>query len=165
MSISSQHEEGAITWAQLHQDANALAAQLQSITTWRGIVAITRGGLIPAALIAQALNIRFIDTVCLSSYEDKSAGAYAKQSELQVIKTMDGDGTDFLLIDDLVDSGKTAAFVKALLPRAHLATLYAKPSGKAYANSFVKEFQQNQWIVFPWESAPLHSPSDSLLSH
>ena len=149
-----QPQEINITWAELHLDAKILAQQLKDVAKWKGIIAVARGGLIPAALIAQELNIRLIETVCISSYEDKSAGAYAKQSGLELIKTIDSDGQDFLLIDDLVDSGKTAALVKALLPQAYLATLYAKPAGKAYANSFVKEFEQYQWLVFPWESNP-----------
>ena len=149
---SSNHEEIYISWGDLHLHAKLLAKQLKDLADWKGIVAITRGGLIPAALIAQELNIRFIDTICISSYENKKAGAYAKQSDLDVIKSIDGDGADFLLIDDLVDSGKTAAFAKALLPRAHFATLYAKPAGKAYANTYVQEFQQHQWLIFPWES-------------
>jgi xanthine phosphoribosyltransferase len=150
----AHQQEISITWAELHIDARTLAKQLKNITPWKGIIAITRGGLIPAALIAQELNIRLIETICISSYEDKSAGIYAKQSEPELIKTVDGNGQGFLLIDDLVDSGKTASLVKALLPEAHLATLYAKPSGKAYANSFVKEFAQHQWVIFPWESNP-----------
>ncbi len=150
----SQHQEIHLTWAELHLDAKILAQQLKDMANWKGIIAIARGGLIPAALIAQELNIRLIETVCISSYEDKSAGAYAKQSELELIKSIDGDGQGFLLIDDLVDSGKTASLVKALLPKAHLATLYAKPAGKAYTNSFVKEFEQHQWVIFPWESNP-----------
>lgn len=150
--MPSQHEEISITWSDFHQHTQLLAKQLKDIGEWVGIIAIARGGLIPAALIAQELNIRLIDTICMSSYSNKTGGSYAKQSELEVLKTIDGDGHGFLIIDDLVDSGKTAVFVKALLPKAHLATLYAKPAGKAYANTFVKEFMQHQWIIFPWES-------------
>lgn len=147
-----QHEEIRITWEDFHHHAQALSKQLKDIHAWQGIIAIARGGLIPAAIIAEELNIRLIDTVCISSYNNKNGGSYAQQSELEVFKTIDSDGHNLLLIDDLVDSGKTAAFVKALLPKAHLATLYAKPAGKAYVNTFVKEFEQHQWIVFPWES-------------
>jgi xanthine phosphoribosyltransferase len=62
-----------------------------------------------------------------------------------------GDGAGFLLIDDLVDTGKTAQVVRQMLPKAHFATLYAKPAGRPFVDTCVKEFKQNKWIFFPWD--------------
>ncbi len=64
---------------------------------------------------------------------------------------MEGDGAGWLLIDDLVDTGRTAKAVRDTLPRAHFATLYAKPQGRPIVDTFVKEFRQTQWIFFPWD--------------
>jgi xanthine phosphoribosyltransferase len=150
MPTHSAHEEILISWEQLHRDAHQLAQSL-SHQSWKGIIAVTRGGLIPAALLAHQLNIKLIETICISSYEEKS-GPYAQRINPEIIKSFEGDSDSYLLVDDLVDSGKTAAFVKALAPKAHLATLYAKPAGMAYANTFVREYPQNQWIIFPWEA-------------
>jgi xanthine phosphoribosyltransferase len=75
---------------------------------WKGIIAITKGGFIPAATIARELNIKYIDTVCISSYNGNTDGAAQNQKELEVIKMIEGDGDGFLLVDDLVDTGKTA---------------------------------------------------------
>ena len=58
-----------ISWEQLHRDAKALAWRLLDMKTWKGIVAITRGGLVPASIIARELEIRLVDTVCISSYD------------------------------------------------------------------------------------------------
>ena len=41
-----------VTWDQLHRDSKALAWRLLDLGPWKGVVAITRGGLIPAAIIA-----------------------------------------------------------------------------------------------------------------
>ena len=55
------------------------------------------------------------------------------------------------MIDDLVDTGKTAKVVRQLLPKAYFATLYAKPAGRPYVDTCVKEFKQDKWIFFPWD--------------
>lgn len=142
-----------ISWPELHRDARYLSALLhEKVSRWKGIIAITRGGLVPAALVARELDIRLIDTVCVVSYGNgANGGAESIIGELQVLKRFDGDGAGYLLIDDLVDTGKTAQAVRRMVPKAHFATLYAKPAGRPIVDTFVKEFKQNKWIHFPWD--------------
>ena len=145
-------DEIIISWVELHRDARYLSTVLHDLGEWKGIIAITRGGLVPAALVARELDIRVIDTVCLVSYEATEQGAEARaQGELRWLKTVEGDGDGWLLIDDLVDTGGTARAVRERLPRAHFATLYAKPLGRPVVDTFVKEFKQEKWIYFPWD--------------
>ncbi len=119
---------------------------------WQGIIAITRGGLVPAALIARELDIRLIDTVCVVSYAPQAAGQTENaQGSLNWLKRVEGDGAGWLLVDDLVDTGRTARAVRDTLPKAHFATLYAKPLGRALVDTYVREFAQDQWIHFPWD--------------
>ena len=110
-----------ISWEQLHRDSKALAWRLVEMQSWKGIVAITRGGLVPASIIARELEIRLVDTVCISSYD------FQQQGEVSVLKSPTIDSNSLLLIDDLVDTGQTARIVKNLLPQAHFATVYANP--------------------------------------
>ena len=152
MSSSRYDDEIVISWPELHRDARYLSKLLHAQGTWKGIIAITRGGLVPAALLARELEIRLIDTVCVSSYgAEGGTGAEQKQSETHIIKGVEGDGTGYLLVDDLVDTGRTALVVRRLLPQAHFATLYAKPAGRPLVDTCVKEFKQSQWIFFPWD--------------
>ncbi len=139
-----------VTWDQLHRDAKALAWRLHELGPWAGIVAITRGGLIPAAIIARELECRLIESVSVATYDDENRG------EPMVTKppSAAGDGTGFLIIDDLVDSGTTAKLVRGLLPKAHLATVYAKPAGKPVVDTFITEVSQDTWILFPWDTEP-----------
>jgi len=139
-----------VTWDQLHRDAKALAWRLHEKGPWAGIVAVTRGGLIPAAIIARELEVRLIESVSIVTYDDENRG------EPQVTKSpaAAGDGTGFLIIDDLVDSGATAKAVRGLLPKAHFATVYAKPAGKAMVDTFITEVSQDTWILFPWDTEP-----------
>ena len=74
-----------VSWDQFHRDAKALAWRLAAAGPFTAIVAITRGGLVPAAIVARELNVRLIETVCVASYHD-----YKTQGELQVIKTRGG---------------------------------------------------------------------------
>jgi xanthine phosphoribosyltransferase len=149
-------DEIIISWVELHRDARYLSEVLHQKGPWKGIIAVTRGGLVPAALVARELDIRLIDTICVTSYdagkEGEMRGAPAQQQgSVQVLKGVSGQGEGYLLIDDLVDTGKTAQTVRQLLPKAHFACLYAKPAGRPIVDTFVKEFKQTKWIHFPWD--------------
>ncbi len=135
-----------VSWEQLHRDAKALAWRLLDKGPFKGIVAITRGGLVPAAVLARELEVHLIETVCISSYNWKD------QDELRVLKHVDGDGEGWLIVDDLVDTGTTAKVVRDMMPKAHFATVYAKPKGRPMVDTFITEVSQDTWILFPWDS-------------
>ena len=142
-----------VTWDQLHRDARFLAAELmRKHRPFRGIVAITRGGLIPAAILGRELGCRLIESVSVASY----AGEEGTQQEPKLLKAPEaaGDGEGFLIVDDLVDSGVTARYVREMLPKAVFACLYAKPDGRPYTDHFVTEVPQDTWVLFPWDMAP-----------
>ena len=136
-----------VSWEEIRQDSVTLAGKVAALGSWEGIVAVARGGLVPAALVARALGIRRVETVAVASYEGTRHGTP------DLIKKPDaaGDGGGWLIVDDLVDTGTTMLLVKSLLPKARVAVLYAKPAGRALADHFVREFPQDCWIDFPWE--------------
>jgi len=143
-----------VSWDQFHRDARALAWRLSAAGPFEGIVCITRGGLVPAAIVARELELRLIETVCIASYHD-----YQNQGQLSVLKDIapavktlgDGKAKGVLVIDDLTDTGKTARVVREMLPHAHFATVYAKPAGRPLVDTFVTEVSQDTWIYFPWD--------------
>ncbi|CUB02820.1 xanthine phosphoribosyltransferase [Marinomonas fungiae] len=141
-----------VSWHELHRDARALSWRLLEQGPWKGIIAITRGGLVPAAILCREMDIRLIDTICVVSYDAKEEGGTANvQGDLRILKGVDGDGEGYILIDDLVDTGKTAREIRKLLPKAHFATIYAKPAGKPLVDTFITEVSQDTWIRFPWD--------------
>ena len=140
-----------VSWDQFHRDARALAWRLSSSGPFRSVVAITRGGLVPAAVVARELGIRVVETVGIASYD------YDKQGEITILKPVsafvigDDQGAGVLIVDDLVDTGKTAKAVREMLPKAHFATVYAKPQGRPLVDTFVTEVSQDTWIYLPWD--------------
>ena len=143
-----------VTWDQLHRDGKALAWKLLPLGPWSGIVAITRGGLIPAAIIARELDCRMIETVSIITYDEEDRG----EPRLMKPPAAAASGAGWLIVDDLVDTGTTAKVVRALLPDAHFATIYAKPAGKVMVDTFVTEVSQDTWILFPWDTEPQFAP-------
>lgn len=153
------HEKGFhVSWEQMHRDSRALAWRLDRQGpgpggTWSAVVAITRGGMVPACIVARELNIRIVDTIAIKSYDHQSqmAPVVLKPADAQI-----GDGAGVLVIDDLVDTGRTLEVVRALYPAAHFATVYAKPKGKPLVQTYVTEVSQDTWIFFPWDMALMY---------
>ncbi|MCC2099281.1 MAG: xanthine phosphoribosyltransferase, partial [Hyphomicrobiales bacterium] len=150
--MSPSQKAFPVSWDQLHRDCKALAWRLAGLADaageWKAIVTITRGGLVPAAIIARELGIRTIETICIASYHE-----YKDQGDLVVMKGIaqnlidesGGEGQGVLVIDDLTDTGRTAAKVREILPKAHIATVYAKPKGVPMADTYVTEVSQDTW--------------------
>jgi xanthine phosphoribosyltransferase len=136
-----------VHWDQLHRDAKALSWRLAGHGPWTGIIAVTRGGLVPAHIVARELDVRLIDTIGISSYDNQ------RHREPEIVKpsVAAGDGRGWLVIDDLVDTGQTGKIVRQMLPNAHFATIYAKPLGRPLVDTFITEVSQDTWILFPWD--------------
>ena len=141
-----------VTWDQFHRDSRALAWRLTGLGSFDAVVAIARGGLVPAAIVARELNIRTVETVAVKSYDHQNQGG------IKVLKEISGpvldvarNGGKVLIVDDLVDTGNTARVVREMLPGAHFATVYAKPKGREMVDTFITEVSQDTWIFFPWD--------------
>ena len=150
-------EKIAITWHGLALDCGVLAEKLmnQGIinSQTKGIIALARGGLTVAQLLGNYLNIRRIETMSVVGYEG------TRQLETQTLNGTPspdiGDGTGWVVVDDLVDTGRSYRFVKTLLPAARFVALYAKTDGQKDAELTVKTFAQDTWLDFPWEVEPI----------
>ncbi len=140
-----------VSWEEIHRTSKALAWKLQDIARekgeWKGIIAVTRGGLVPACLVAREIGIRVIETISFVSYEhqERTEGKITKEAHAA------GDGTGWLVVDDLADTGATFRGLRKVLPNAHFACLYVKPQGSPTADTFVTEVSQDTWIFLPWE--------------
>ncbi len=139
-----------VTWDLVQIYGKTLSHHLHEKQAWKGIIAVSRGGLVPAAIVARELNIRNVDTVCIASYHD-----YQTQTDMQLLKqpTLDNSGEGYVIIDDLVDSGNTAKLIRQLYPNAYFVTIFAKPNGKPLVDFNVIDVPQDTWIEQPWDTA------------
>ena len=147
-----------VSWDQFHRDCRALTWRLNEVGPFQAVVAITRGGLVPAAIVARELGLRVIDTVCVTSYEHADRGDVRLLKSVGLAATKGGRGKGVLIIDDLVDTGNTARLVRDLLPEAHFAAVYAKPMGRPLVDTFITEVSQDTWIYFPWDTGLAFQP-------
>ena len=147
---SNYPKDFPVSWEEMHRNGKALAWRLLDATPdggWKGIIGITRGGLVPACIVARELDVKLVETLCISSYDHKD------QRGADVLKVPEnaGDGTGWLVVDDLVDTGNTFKIAREIMPKAHYACVYAKPAGVATADTFITEVSQDTWIHFPWD--------------
>ena len=155
-----------VSWDQFHRDSRALAWRLNGEGPFEACVAITRGGLVPAAIVARELNIRTVDCVAVKSYDHQNQGGIKVLKPIAPeILAKAKEGKKILIVDDLVDTGATARVVRDMLPGAHFATVYAKPKGREMVDTFVTEVSQDTWIFFPWDmdvtyAAPISGATD-----
>lgn len=131
-----------ITWEQVHRDAKQLAQKLKNEKTFSAIIAIGRGGLVPAAILARELKIDLIDTICLNSENNIDT----------IIKKPCLEQKDILIIDDISNNGNTIKAIKEYFPNAHFACLYVKEQGKSIVHTYITKVSQETWIVFPWDN-------------
>ncbi len=150
-NLQSARKVHASSWHEMHREATDLAQRLAMGSPWRGIVAISRGGLVPAAILARVLDLRVIETICIASYDGYGKGPLAV---LKAAPADVGDGAGWLLVDDVADSGATAKRAREMLPAAHYVTLYVKPAGRPFVDSYLREVDQDVWIDFPWDRDP-----------
>jgi len=138
-----------VSWDEFHRQTRVLVKHIRSRGVWTRIIGIARGGLVPAAILAKELDIRVVESICIASYDGKVRG------EVRILKgPIGGDGGDAIVVDDIADSGETIRAVRALLPRALFAAVYAKPAGKSLVDAFAAEVDQESWLEFPWEPVP-----------
>lgn len=141
-----------IHWDTLHRDTVMLSHRVQAKGPFKGIIAVARGGLVPAAIIARELDCRLVDTVCVMSYDDRKQ----MDGDIAILKPVEGDGSGWLVVDDLVDTGNTFRQLRKMLPKAHYATVYVKPRGADVVDTTVIPIEQDIWLVFPWDDDPPH---------
>lgn len=137
-----------ITWEDVQHDCFSLADMLEKAGPIIGLVGIARGGLVPTAIIAHRLNIRNVKTVAVTSYFGRQQVTAELLGSVEEIK----DGTGWVFIDDMADTGQTAKLIKKRYPNSKFAVVYAKPEGQENVDHFVQLLKAENWIIYPWEN-------------
>lgn len=144
------------SWQEIEKDTIAVVEKVKkSGIAYKGLVVVSRGGLAVAALVSRLLNIKLLDIMCVASYNCVSSD----KVELEVLKNPDlaqrDNGENWLVIDDLIDSGDTYKYIASILPKADFACLYNKLDKENLINKkiiFARNCITDSWIEFPWET-------------
>ncbi len=135
-----------LAWDEFHRDVKDLAKKIKQSGEYDKIVAISRGGLIPAGILAYELNIRNSSVINIATY---IGAAHLKLDEVDMPEYVGKVDEKTLIVDDLSDSGQTFKVMRRQFPQGKFVTVYAKPQGLKEADIFAKEIP-DKWVVFPW---------------
>lgn len=141
-------ERKLIHWLYVHQAVTKLERHIRKdMPRIVKIVAISRGGMIPAVMLSHALDVRAVEAVQVQSYtKGDIRGTHPRVTSEW---TGDWNWSDVLFVDDIIDTGKTFDFLVAKFPRANYCALISKMEHRA-AHA-IKE-HPHTWVVFPWEA-------------
>lgn len=143
-----------VSWDEVSQYCKTIAQQsLEDNFHPDAIVAIGRGGLIPARILSDILSVKPLYVITLSSY----TGIGEREKTIKLIQSIEKKlvfGKKILLVDDIADSGESLSFAIKYLNNLEIhdlriATLHYKKTSCIIPNFFAQT--DDRWIVYPWE--------------
>ncbi len=114
------------------------------------IIAISRGGLPIATIIAHYFNMRDICIIQISHY-DENREQIRLDMDVSGVNLKHPDLYNILIVDDIVDTGDTFRLVKQVLPKARYFSFCVKEGSKHLPNYKCMIVKDDSWVVFPWE--------------
>ncbi len=138
-----------MSWNQIHSAARVNYESLRETFAPTSILAITRGGLIPAALFAYFFDVKKISVVGMERLGTEDGGRYVHRLN-DFPSYSEEEQETLLIVDDVADTGITAEVVRQFYPKAKIVTLSAKPAGRDKVDRYSIVVPQDTWIVFPW---------------
>lgn len=133
-----------LTWVEVEQYVREIVRQLGPTPKIKHILAVARGGMVPAVMLAHHLNVP-VESVTVKTYHGKKAGTPVIYDAPE-IKDVD----DWLIVDDIADTGATINALRDLYPGIRVAALVQKETQMA-ADYFGADVKLSEWVVFPWE--------------
>ena len=136
-----------IKWDEFHNHAKELCEKIKQSGEYNKIVAISRGGLIPAGILAYELDIRNSQAINISSYDEDKQRA---DEYIEIFGNVGEVDEKTLIVDDLSDTGKTFRILRRIYPQAKYVAVYAKEKGRSVVDIYARSMP-DEWIVFPWD--------------
>jgi hypoxanthine phosphoribosyltransferase len=144
-------------WLEFGDSSRSLARDvLESGFVPDFVIAIARGGLLPAGALAYAIGTKSCGSLNVEFYSDVDTTLPEPVILPPMLDNTALIGKNILLVDDVADSGRTLALVVDMLERVGVtvktATLYFKPRSVITPDFYWKK--TDRWIVFPWSAHP-----------
>lgn len=140
-----------ITWEDIKRYSNEIADTIKSHCEdleQATLIAVSRGGLVPAQIIAYKLNIRDVRVMKLISYDENNQRGQTKDISTDRLF----DGKNVYIIDDLSDSGETVKYIRNQYPSSTICSLLTKDCCQHkpdITSSLI--ISKDDWLVFPWD--------------
>lgn len=156
MTVGPQRHK-LLTWSDVDKIIDILMPQLQAVGPFDAMVMITRGGVIPGGLLAEALDIRHMLTAAVDFPSTEDAGLMAFPSFLQFPADDLLDGRRTLIVDDVWGSGRTSISVRERVVSAGAKPFTCVLHFNPYRSLFTKAKPDyygeatDAYIVYPWE--------------
>lgn len=150
-----RHE--VLTWADVDKLVDIILPSLKSAGIFDAMILITRGGIIPGGLLAEALGIRHLLTAAVDFPSTESAGLMAWPTFLQFPDEEVLRGRRTLIVDDVWGSGRTSTAVRGRTQAAGATPFTCVLHYNPYRSLFSKaepDFYAaitDAFIVYPWE--------------
>jgi uncharacterized protein len=155
--VSAAHPTEVMHWDDVGVAARALAQAVHADGYRPDIIlAIARGGLIPAAAVAYALNVKNTYTMNVEFYTDVDQRLDVPMVLPPVPEFIDVSDSDLLIVDDVADTGRTLevvhAFCAGKVATVRTAVLYEKDRSLVRCDYVWRRTEE--WITFPWSAEP-----------
>ena len=147
-----------LTWDNVDFLLDCLSDELKRKSTkYDTIIALGRGGLIPAAILSYKLGILNLHNLGISTREDQ--GKYKETIVYQKPNNISKD-SKILVIDDINDSGRTFTAVKSMLNYGYklddtnilYVSLVQREGTEFFKNTISGNIlHTSRWLVFPWD--------------
>ena len=153
-----------ITWEQIEDGVTKLAADIKKTgTQFDSIIGISKGGLIPATMLAELLEIKTLISFGIRSYTGYESGKPVVYQPFPESYNTD-QSKSVLIVDDLADTGKTfedtmqafSCHQSRADTQIITAALYWKPHTSHVPWHFVRQYKDDTWLVFPWERLSIY---------
>ena len=146
-----------LSWEELNAHIEALALQIQALPEVQrpeAILAISRGGLVPGAMLAYRLGIRDLLIAVAKHYD--AAGRRPAPTIARMPSDESLKGRSILIVDEVWESGRTLALVaeraRAVGADVRTAVVHHKP-GKSEVPGTPDFFAAlaDGWITYPYK--------------
>lgn len=143
-----------LTWERFGEATRALATAVHKDGYRPDLVlAVARGGLLPAGAIAYLLGVKNVFTMNVEFYTGVDQRLAMPVVLPPVPNAVDLKGARVLIVDDIADTGRTLElvvdFCRDHVESVRSAVLYQKPGSRVRADYVWAA--ADAWITFPWD--------------
>lgn len=146
-----------LTWKDVDRIIDKLIPQLETVGPFQAMVMITRGGVIPGGLLAEALDVQHLLTAAVDFPSTQDAGLMAFPEFLQFPSQDVLEGRRTLIVDDVWGSGRTSTTVRQRVAKSasqvYTCVLHYNPYRSLFTKAEPDYFGEatDAYIVYPWE--------------